>query len=135
MRKAQVVSFVSKRTSCIMFVFPYLNLSCLRFICIANSSDQKGLRCEPHVYDAVTWPARPGPSRLNTYNVFKRPTVQTVLWSLKSVIQINLKYGTAAVWNLNYINLECSCWKYHVASKLANNLTPFSLLTAIPGYS
>ena len=40
------------------------------------------------------------PSGLGNYFVCKRLAVQTLLWSLEFVIQINLEHNTIAVWNL-----------------------------------
>ena len=37
------------------------------------------------------------PSGLGNYSVYKRFAVQTLLWSLEFVIQINLEHGTIAV--------------------------------------
>ena len=39
------------------------------------------------------------PGRLGNYLVCKRFAVQTLLWSLEFVIQINLEHDTIAVWN------------------------------------
>ena len=52
---------------------------CSIFIWITNSIDHSGL---------------------GNYFVCKRFTVQTLLWSLEFVIQVNLGHGTTAVWNL-----------------------------------
>ena len=40
------------------------------------------------------------PSGLGNYFVYKRFTVQTLLWSLEFVIQTNLEHVTITVWNL-----------------------------------
>ena len=40
------------------------------------------------------------PSGLSNYFVYKRFVVQTLLWSLELMIQINLEHKTIAVWNL-----------------------------------
>ena len=65
-----------------------LIVSFSRFIWITNSSDHR------RVWTA-SWL-----SGLGNYFVCKRFTIQTFLWSLEFVIQINHEHDTIAVWNL-----------------------------------
>ena len=60
------------------------------------SVTQEGLNCEPLAYEVVTW----WHSGLGNYFVCKRFAVQTLLWSLGFVIQINLKHDIIAAWNM-----------------------------------
>ena len=56
-------------------------VSCSRFIWITNSSDHR----------------RPRSSGLGNYFVCKRFAVQSLVWSLEFVIQVNLDLNTIAV--------------------------------------
>ena len=69
-----------------------------RFIWITNSSDHRN-------YPAL-WPSGFG----NDF-VCKRYTVQTIPWSLESVIQINLEYDTIAIPLNSKLDFECLCKK------------------------
>ena len=77
-------------------------VSCSRFIWIRNSSDHRKVwianllhtKSLPNLLMAL-WP-----SGLCNYFACKRFAVQTLLWSLEFVIQINLEHNTIAVWNL-----------------------------------
>ena len=77
---------------------------CSRFIWITYSSDHRRvwtanllhIKYLPNPLGHKTlWP-----SRLGKYLICEIFAVQTLLWSLEFVIQINLEHDTIAVWNL-----------------------------------
>ena len=66
-----------------------------------------------------------GPSGLGSYFTCKRFAVQTHLWSLEFVIQINLKHDTIKVnvnFNFNQRNSWCINYNQHIQNKIKNKL-------------
>ena len=76
------------------FIIPMVLPS--RFLDHKFQLPKHSLNCESLAYEVVTsWP-----SGLGNYFICKRFAVQTLLWSLEFVIQINPQHNTITVWNL-----------------------------------
>ena len=66
-----------------------------------------------------------GPRGLGSYFICKRFAVQTNLWSLEFVIQINLEHDTIKVnvnFNFNQRNSWCMNYNQHIQNKIKNKL-------------
>ena len=95
-------TLVKMMNNAFYFTLKSAMLSCPRFIWITNSSDHRRVWTENLLHTKyLPKPTSPyGLVGLGKYFVCKKFAVQTLLWSLEFVMQINLGHDNIAVWNL-----------------------------------